>query len=68
MAKQKPGNKGKNKRKRREPIVGLNGKAVPKREEWLYRNPVALAMVTEGLQQARDGQFVEGQDLSDVGN
>jgi len=31
--------------------------SVPVREMWLYRNPVALAKVREGLAQAAEGDF-----------
>ena len=33
--------------------------AVPAREAWLYENPEALAAVKEGLQQAKDRDFVK---------
>ena len=36
--------------------------SVPIREMWLYRNPVALAKVREGLAQAAEG------DLHDIGS
>jgi hypothetical protein len=36
---------------------------VPDRESWLYKNPKALAMVLEGIEQARQRKFVKGPDL-----
>ena len=41
----------------------IRAEAVPARESWLYKNPEALASVLRGLQQAREGQSVEGPDL-----
>jgi len=37
--------------------------AIPEREAWLYRNADALASVRAGLQQAANGELVEGPDL-----
>lgn len=36
---------------------------IPNREAWLHSDPDALAAVTEGLAQAKAGEFVEGPDL-----
>tara|TARA_Y100000768_G_scaffold364466_1_gene324937 strand:+ start:239 stop:535 length:297 start_codon:yes stop_codon:yes gene_type:complete len=34
-------------------------KEIPAREVWLYENPVALQMVQQGLQDAKNGDLVE---------
>ena len=34
-------------------------KAIPEREEWLYRNPEALASVKRGLKDAVEGKVVD---------
>ena len=39
------------------------GKKVPKREEWLHKNPEALKSVERGLEQAKRGELSEGPDL-----
>jgi hypothetical protein len=36
-------------------IILTRAEAIPRREAWLYKNPVALEMVREGLEQARAG-------------
>jgi hypothetical protein len=45
-----------------EIIVRL-ARVIPEREAWLYANPVALAAVRRGLQQARKRQFTEGPGI-----
>jgi hypothetical protein len=45
-----------------EVLVTL-ARVVPEREAWLLGNPKAKALVMEGLEQARAGQFVQGPDL-----
>ena len=37
--------------------------AIPEGEAWLWRNPSALAVVQQGIEQARRGEFVPGPDL-----
>ena len=40
---------------------------IPERERWLFKNPVALDMVMEGLRQAKAGELVEdGLDIAVV--
>lgn len=49
-------------------VIVMRAKSIPKREQWLYRNPKALASVRRGLLQARAGQFSKSPpDLSDSG-
>jgi hypothetical protein len=31
---------------------------IPERERWLYKNPVALAMVEQGLRESAEGKIV----------
>jgi hypothetical protein len=38
-------------------------KAIPEREMWLQKNPEALGMVLQGLEEAEAAQFVPGPDL-----
>ena len=37
--------------------------AIPEPEAWLYKNPNALRMVMEGIEEARAGNLTEGPDL-----
>ncbi len=37
--------------------------AVPARESWLYKNPEALSMVLEGVEQAKAGDLTAGPDM-----
>ncbi len=39
--------------------------AVPAPEAWLYKNPEALAMVMEGLEDAKAGRLSDGPDLAE---
>ena len=45
----------------------MRAKAVPEPELWLYRNPVAIQMVMQGLEQAKAGTLVDGPDLRMMG-
>jgi hypothetical protein len=36
---------------------------IPAREAWLWKNKKALAMVMQGLKEAREGKSVPGPDL-----
>ena len=36
---------------------------IPAREAWLWKNKKALAMVMQGLKEAREGKAVPGPDL-----
>jgi hypothetical protein len=37
--------------------------AVPDPELWLHRNPKAIRMVMEGIEQAKTGNLVDGPDM-----
>jgi hypothetical protein len=37
---------------------------IPERERWLYKNPVALAMVEQGLRESAEGKTVRMGDFS----
>jgi len=37
--------------------------AVPARESWLYKNPAALNAVMQGIEDAKQGDLVEGPDV-----
>jgi len=39
-------------------------RVVPEREAWLWENETAKALVTRGLEQARDGELSNGPDLA----
>ncbi len=41
----------------------VRAKAIPEREQWLYKNPKALKALLDGLEDARNGRFVEGPDM-----
>lgn len=41
----------------------MRAKAVPEAELWLHKNPKAIKMVMEGIQDARNGNLVDGPDL-----
>lgn len=41
----------------------IPAKVVPAREAWLYKNPQALAAVTEGLEKANKQEFAEAPEL-----
>jgi hypothetical protein len=41
----------------------IRAEAVPAREAWLYKNPEALAMVIQGLEDAKAGRLGRGPDL-----
>jgi len=42
----------------------IRAEAVPAREAWLYKNPEAIQMVLEGLEQAKEGKLGPGPDLN----
>jgi hypothetical protein len=42
----------------------MRAEAVPEREAWVYKNPAALRMVSDGIAQAKAGQLSDGPDLS----
>ena len=44
----------------------VRAKAVPDPELWLHSNPRAILAVMKGLQQARDGELVDGPDISEM--
>ena len=37
---------------------------IPAAEVWLYKNPKALTMVREGLQEAKSGKTIKGKSFS----
>lgn len=39
---------------------------VPEAEAWLWRNPVALAMVQSGIEDSRDGRIVRAGSFADA--
>ena len=42
---------------------------LPNREIWLWRNPTAIGMVLQGIDEAKAGEFVSGPDLdADAGD
>ncbi len=45
--------------------VGMLGRniTVPKAEAWLYKNPVALKMVMEGIEDAKAGRLSDGPNI-----
>ena len=42
----------------------IPAEAVPAREAWLYKNPEAIRMVMEGIEDAKAGRLTDGPDLS----
>ncbi len=42
----------------------IPAETVPAREAWLFKNPAALSVVLEGLEQARKGQLSKGPDMA----
>lgn len=42
----------------------IKAEAVPAREAWLHRSPKALAMVMEGIEQAKAGDLTDGPDMT----
>ena len=47
-------------------ITLVPAEVVPKQELWLHENKEAMAMVQEGLADAKAGKFVEGPDLDEA--
>ena len=41
----------------------MRGTTVPDPELWLHRNPKAIKMVMEGIDEARKGELTDGPDL-----
>jgi len=41
----------------------IPAEAVPTREAWLYKNPEAMRMVMEGIEDAKAGRLTNGPDL-----
>jgi len=41
---------------------------IPAAEAWLYKNPQALAMVREGLEEAKSGKTIKGKSFSKHAN
>jgi bifunctional DNA-binding transcriptional regulator/antitoxin component of YhaV-PrlF toxin-antitoxin module len=37
--------------------------AIPQKELWLWKNPVAAGMILLGIEEAKAGEFVPGPDL-----
>lgn len=44
----------------------VRARAVPELESWLYNNPEALQMVMEGIEQAKNGQLIDGPNLEEM--
>lgn len=47
-------------------LVEITTTLIPSEERWLYENPKALASVMLGIQQAREGKFVDGPSIADL--
>lgn len=47
-------------------LTPMQIEALPERERWLWRNPVALKAVLDGIACAKAGNFVDGPDFEQL--